>query len=108
MSELPLVIINEVKIPPLLRESKLKFKIMNNYELKQQRERELFSKNIYEMDEYELNVIEMDLEQLIREDYSFTREDEMEQQVFQMLDEVKRLNGTKPHGTEDDLTYLLN
>ena len=81
---------------------------MNNYELKQQRERELFSKNIYEMDECELNVIEMDLEQLIREDYSLTREDEMEQQVFQVLDEVKRLNGTKPHGTKDDLTYLFS
>lgn len=81
---------------------------MNNYELKQQRERELFSKNIYEMDECELNVIEMDLEQLIREDYSLTREDEVEQEVFQVLDEVKRLNGTKPHGTNDDLTYLLN
>ena len=42
------------------------------------------------------------LEELIDEDYSSTREDEMEQEVFQMLDEVKRLNGTKPHGTKDD------
>lgn len=74
----------------------------------EKRERELFSKDIYEMDDYELNVMEMDLEQLIREDYSCTREDEMEQEVFQVLDEVKRLNGTKPHGTKDDLTYLLN
>ena len=90
------------------RERELFSKTTITYMRNQDKERELFSKNIYEMDEYELNDIEMDLEQLIAKDYSSTQEDEMDQEVFQMLDEVKRLHGTKPHGTNGDLTYLLN